>query len=58
MYEKIIEQIVLENKLVEFSQSYGKPYTIKYIMNTFSKEKAHDIINHLYKIKWRESENF
>jgi hypothetical protein len=53
MYNSIIEHVKFYNKFVEYEKTYGKPYTIKYIMNMYPFQQAQQIIQDLYKTNWR-----
>lgn len=57
MYNALIQKIQFYNKLIEYSDVYGKPYTIKYIMNTNSFQQAQEIIQELYRINWGKNAN-
>jgi hypothetical protein len=53
MYNVIIEHVKFYDKFVEYEKTYGKPYVIKYIMNTYPIQQAQEIIQNLYKTNWR-----
>lgn len=57
MYNRIIQNIIFYNNLVEYSLTYGKPYTIKYITNMYSYQQAVQIIQELYRRNWKQNEN-
>lgn len=58
MYNCIIEHINFYNKLVEYSEVYGKPYTVSYITNKFPYQQAVEIIQELYRINWSKNESY
>ena len=58
MYNCIIEHISFYNKLIQYSEIYGKPYTISYITNTFPYQQAIGIIQELYRLNWSYNENY
>jgi hypothetical protein len=52
MYNSIIEHLKFYNKLIEYAETYGKPYTISYLTNTYPYSQAVTIIQELYRINW------
>lgn len=52
MYNVLIERIKFYNNLIEYERTYGKPYTVHYLMKEFPVQKAQEIIQELYKLNW------